>query len=1026
MLNPDIYGELKVQKDAIKLLKNMGYVYISKEENRNLRINLKEVILKDILKEQLNKLNSYTYKGKSYKFSEKSIENAISDLDVPLLEGLSKSNEKIYDQLILGNDYPEYIKSEKARKSFKIRYIDWETPENNVFHVTEEFSVEKQDLNTIEKTKRADLVLFVNGIPFGIIELKKSSVNIEEGISQLINYQNKEFIPHLYRYIQVTMAGNPNEAKYATTKTAKKFWSVWKENDDHEEILNNLIPDRIITKLDKDIYSFFNKNRFLELVYSYTIFDANIKKIARFQQYFAIKKTLKSIEEFDATGKRKGGLIWHTQGSGKSLTMVMLAKALKRKINNSKIIVVTDRKSLDKQIESTFSHAGFQENVKRAKNGKDLVKMLKENKDYIITTIINKFASAMKHNVINNSENVFILVDEGHRSQHGDMHTKMKFSFPRGCYIGFTGTPLMKKEKNSFSKFGGMIHKYTMDEAVSDKAVVPLLYEGRLVPQEVIGQNWLDKKFEIISKNLLDEQKVDLKRKWARFQKVASSERRLEAIAIDINEHFRSNFKNTAFNAILATNSKFEALRYHKIFEEYGDIKTAFVISPPDMKEGVEEVDDDNKKLVQKEWKKILDQYGNEDDYEDRIKDSFLNGELDLLIVVDKLLTGFDAPRATVLYVDKELKDHKLLQAIARVNRLYDGKDFGYIIDYRGLLGNLDRALTSYSSLSNFEEMDLINSVIDIKKQIELVKTYYSHLSDMFKDIEGKESQEYEVYLADEKLRQRFYNLLKSYSIAMKTALTSEKIYEVLDDVQKYKRALKFYSSLRSAVSRRYQERIDFGEYEEQMQKLLDSYIGAGEVDQLTKPVNIFDAEKFNKEVLRVEGKRARADIIRSGIEKQIKHDWENNPEYYQTLSERIKDVLEKYLDKRITEEEYFLSMQNILKEVRTGNQDLKTYPNEITENNNAKAIYDNIYKFFANKSNNGFESVLGNLCLNFDLELINNCKVDWSGNPEVHNLISQKMDEMLWDIEDKYDISVDNDKVIETVIKMALRRYGN
>jgi type I restriction enzyme R subunit len=1050
MLNNQIHTEKSIQKnEVIELLKNMGYEYISEEENKELRnYKLKEVILKPILKEQLNKLNSYTYKGKTYKFSDKTIDKAIEDLDVPLTEGLLKSNEKIYDQLILGNSYTETLE-DGSKKSFSLKYIDWEHPENNVYHFTEEFTVEKQDLTSKEKTKRPDIVLFVNGIPLAVIELKRSSVHITKGIEQIIHYQRTENIPHFFRYIQITMAGNPHSVKYATTGTEKKFWSIWREEENYEPILKELIKNRMITELDRNIYSLFNKSRLLELIYSYTLFDNNVKKIARFQQYFAIKETLKTIDEFDATGKRNGGLIWHTQGSGKSLTMVMLARALKRKIPNSKILIITDRKSLDRQINRTFHHAGFGDDVKRATSGRNFVELLKDNRGYIITAVINKFTTVLNSNFKDESRNIFVLVDESHRTQYGLLHTRMKRVLPNACYIGFTGTPLMKKEKNSFKKFGRMIHKYTMDEAVRDKAVVPLLYEGREVLQNVINEEYLDKKFELISRNLNEEQKADLKRKWTKFQKIASSEKRLEVIVLDIYEHYTSLLKGTEFNAMLATNSKFEAIRYHKLFEQYTDLKTAFVISPPDMKEGADEINEDlstsekNKKLVQSEWKKIIEKYSSEDAYEEKIKDKFLNGELDILIVVDKLLTGFDAPRAKVLYIDKELKDHKLLQAIARVNRIYEGKDYGVIIDYRGLLGNLDKALTSYSSLSNFDEGDVVNSVVDIRKWIADVKTYYSHLNDLFRNIKNKnDREEYEVYLADEKLRRKFYDLLKKYSKALTIALSSEKIYDVLDDPDKYKKSMKFYSDLRKSVSIRYYEKIDFGEYEDQMQKLLDTHIDANGVNHLTELVNIFDVEKFDSVIIRIEGKRAKADTIRSAVEKHIKTKWEENPIYYQTLSERIKEVLEKYHDKRISDEEYLKSMQELLSDIRKG-EELYNYPNIIKNNSNAKALFDNILPLFKRelKNNNGIENIgdakenidytknideiVAETSLEFHKILVNNCKVDWKKNLEVHKQIKRDMTIILWKLEDKYGISLDIDKIVDTVISIALNRYG-
>ncbi|WP_300385212.1 HsdR family type I site-specific deoxyribonuclease, partial [Clostridium sp.] len=384
----------------------------------------------------------------------------------------------------------------------------------------------KQDQSTKEKTKRPDIVLFVNGIPFCVIELKASAVSLKQSISQMIGNQKKDNIPHLFKYVQLVLAGNTREVRYATTGTPAKFWAVWKEEEDLG--VEALVKGRLATELDRTIVSLLNIDRVLEIIREYTLFDNNVKKIARYQQYFGIKRTLERIDTFDNTGKRNGGLIWHTQGSGKSLTMVMLARALRRRITNAKIIIVTDRKELDSQIKRTFTQSGFKNDIIQAQTGSHLNSQLLSKESKIITTIINKFDKVFNVGSKIDDPNIFVLVDESHRTQNGQLHEKMRKVFPSGCYVGFTGTPLMKKEKNSFSQFGVMIHKYTIDQAVEDKAVLPLLYEGRLVDQWINDESGLERKFEMISRNLNEEQKEDLKQKWARFQKVASSERRLE------------------------------------------------------------------------------------------------------------------------------------------------------------------------------------------------------------------------------------------------------------------------------------------------------------------------------------------------------------------------------------------------------------------------------------------------------------------------------------------------------------------
>lgn len=803
-MNPTISAESTIQHNTIDLLKQMGYTFITQEENARLRNGkLGEVLLRDILLEQLQEINSFDYKGVEYKFSPKNIAKAIDELNVPLNEGLMSANQKISDKLMLGTSYDEEL-IDGVKKSFSLHYIDFDNPANNRFHFTEEYTVNRHITTEIDKSRRPDLVLFINGIPFAVIELKKSSVDAEQGISQMIRNQGKEEIPHLFKYIQLTLAGNNHSPQYATTGTPKKFYAVWEEEALQGET-EKLIKDRTVSHLDKTIYSLFNKKRVIEILHSYIIFDNKIKKVARYQQFFAIKEIVKKITTLDHTGRRGGGLVWHTQGSGKSLTMAMLTKVIKRDIAGSKIIVVTDRKDLDRQIHMTFQNSEIQ--AGRANSGHDLVEKLQSGMS-VITTLIHKFETVEKEKIVLDDPNIFVLVDESHRTQGGDLHKAMKKVFVNGCYLGFTGTPLLKREKSSIAKFGGLIHKYTIDQAVRDKAVLPLLYEGRLVDQWINDQNGLDRRFEMISRDLNDEQKADLKRKWARFKRVASSERRLEMIALDINEHFINNIQGTGFKAMLATSSKYEAIKYHVIFEEFGNIKSSFVISAPDSREGYDEVDESNKQFVTEAWNRLIRRYGDEERYLEQIKDMFIEGdEIELLIVVDKLLTGFDAPRAAILYIDKELKEHNLLQAIARVNRLYDGKDFGFIVDYRGLLGNLDHALTSYSSLDGFDEEDLIGAVLDIKEEVARVKTNYSHLKEFFASVEKQNDQEsYEVFLADEEKRKAFYALLSSYARALKLALSSDKINELFTkaEIEVFKKAMKFYSELRKSVKIRY------------------------------------------------------------------------------------------------------------------------------------------------------------------------------------------------------------------------------
>ncbi|MCK9225047.1 MAG: type I restriction endonuclease subunit R, partial [Candidatus Muirbacterium halophilum] len=899
MTNPST-SENSIQKDILKLLQSCGYKYISPDDMQHYRNSYRNVILEDVLLDTLKRINSFEYKGDVYDFSDANLKQAVRDLDVPLVEGLISVNEMIYDRLVLGETYEETL-IDGSKSSFSLKYIDFDDFSNNVFHVTEEFIVEKAVEVNRERTKRADIVLFVNGIPLGVIELKKSSVKMKKGIEQIIYYQKDENIPLFFRYIQITLAGNTSMARYGTAGTPANFYNVWNEEEFKEDDYKCHVEGRDVTFLDKTVFSVFYPERFLEIMLNYIIFDKNVKKIARYQQFFAIRRILENIVCFDNTGRRKGGLVWHTQGSGKSLTMVMLAKKLKNTVNNSRIVVVTDRINLDKQIKRTFQHSGFE--VKRANTGSKLAEYIESSNSEIITTVINKFESVVKSNIKTKNPNIFILVDESHRTQYGTLASRMRNVFPSACYIGFTGTPIMRVDKNSAQRFGGIIHKYTIDKAVADKAVLPLLYEGRIVDQDIFNNSSMDRKFDFITRNLNDDEKADLKKKWAKLQNITASEERLEVVALDINRHFVNNWKNTGIKAMLTTNSKYEAIKYHNIFEKLDEVKTAYVISPPEVKEGHDSLDNENRLFVQNEWSKLMNLYNNVEDYEKTVIDNFVNGDgsddndIDILIVVDKLLTGFDAPRAGILYIDKDMQDYRLLQAIARVNRLYPGKDYGYILDYRGLLGNLDKALTVYSALSGFEEEDIVNTVFDINQEIVKLKGNLIKLHDIFDNVEYKSDLEsYLNFLEDDKIRKDFYKKLKDYAKKLKICLSCEGFFDKTEekDIKNYNNEVKFFNELRKASRIRFREAIDFSEFEPEMRKLLDTYIAAGEVNQLTKIVNIFEKD-FDSEIERINGKKSKADTIKNAIVKVVSEKMEENPDYYGKISDRIKRIIFDY-----------------------------------------------------------------------------------------------------------------------------------
>ena len=1024
-MTPDT-SENKIQQNSINLLQSLGYKFISREENLKLRGGkTSEVLFREILTKKLGEINGYEYKGKRYKFSQSNVLKAVDELaGVSLNEGLMVANERITNLLLLGTSLEENLE-DGTRRSFSFKFIDFENLQNNDFYVTEEFEVSRVSQSDAQKHRRPDLVLFINGIPIVVIELKKSSVSFENGIKQLEKEQGKDEIAHLFKYIQLTIAANGSGARYGTTGTAFKFYSVWKEQDEAKakESLKSLINGREVSALDMTLFALLSKDRLLRLVRHYIVFDKKMKKVCRYQQFFAIEETLKRVSMIK-DGVRAGGLIWHTQGSGKSLTMVMLTKLLKQIYINSKIIVVTDRIDLDGQIHETFENTDVK--AGRASSGSDLIEKLQSGVS-VITTLVHKFEKVKNQKVVIRDGDIFVLVDESHRTQGGDLHKAMKKALPLACYIGFTGTPLLKREKNSFAKFGGEIHRYTIDDAVKDGAVLPLLYEGRYVGQEVLDAEGLTRKFDLISRELGDEAKRDLQQKWARFERVASSEQRLELIAVDINEHIKKTLKKSGFKAMLATQRKYDAIKYHEIFEEFGEIKSAYVISSNEH----EELEGGHKEYVAKAWQDTIRGYGSEEEYLKHVKDEFIYGdEIDLLIVVDKLLTGFDAPRASTLYIDKQLKEHNLLQAIARVNRLYDGKDYGYIIDYRGLLGELDEALTSYASLNGFDPEDITGAVIDVRSEIIKAKTYYTHLDDLFSSVKFKDDLEsYVAVLEDVQKRDDFKEWLSQFARAFKLALSSEKIYDILSEgeIKTYKQRVKFYNELRKAVQLRYHEACDFGKYEVQMQKLLDTYVSAKEVNELTKLVNIFETE-FDDEVQRVEGKNAKADTIISAVSAVVKEKMDSNPVFYKSIAQQIQDIIDEYKAKRLSEEEK-LTKAKLLKDLITGalkpNED--RYPKEFNANKILFAIYDNLLDILGDVGLADVEVVAKNLSLKF-YEIYEKAskKPEWHKNKDVENEITSQMEDALWEVEDEYGVSInEKEKIYQTIRGIGISFYA-
>ncbi len=1029
-MDKDAYLEINAsQRPALALFEAMGYTYISPADCDKQRGSRYHVLLRDILRGQLRRLNRYVYAGAENEFSAANIERAMEDLDEPLTDGLVRTSEKIYDALLLGKSYPETVGDGKML-SFNLRYIDWDNPQNNVFHVTEEFAVDSRDR---QHNARPDIVLFINGIPFAVIECKAPHIPVEEAVGQMIRNQQAAYIPQLFKFAQLVVATNKNAVKYATAGTPKKFWSVWKEQDADwlQARLSALVPDRMPTEQDRNTVSLFSRERVFELIRYFILFDANVKKVCRYQQFFAVREIMKTIAESDEHGNRRSGVIWHTQGSGKSLTMVMLAKTILMELKDChpRVVIVTDRKELDAQIAATFAHTRL--TPARATSGRHLVELVNSARADVITSIINKFNTVERQEVKNPSRDIFVLVDESHRSNYGLMATRMRSVFPNACYIGFTGTPLMKSEKNTMARFGRLIHKYTIRDGVEDGAIVPLIYEGRFVEQKVDEEN-IDLWFKQTTRRLTEAQREDLRRKWSSIRRLTSTDARIKRIALDISEHFIEGYKDTGFKAMLATNYKRDAIRYLECFEQFGDLNCAVVISPPDMREGVDDVDEGADDLVVSFWNKMMQQYGDADRYEEAIKNRFCDGEIDILIVCSKLLTGFDAPLCQVLYIDKELKEHGLLQAIARTNRLHEGKDYGLIVDYRGLIEKLDTAMDMYSGagLENFDGGDLKGVVVDVMSAIGNLRSAYTQLVELFAPVGSiSDAEAVEVFLADDKMRQDFYTLLCAFGRALHLVLNAEQAYNALskEERQKYQDTFIFFSKVRRSVKLQYCDAIDNAEYEPLMQNLLDTHLSVAGLKKITSPIDILNKDDFEKELEELGSLRSKADAIASRMTRSISEKRDENPAYYDSFSKRIRDALALYKEKVISEAEYLAKMRTIMEDYYAGKSTV-SYPERIKNNVHAQAFFGVLTALFDEVED---ERITPDFVAEVSEEITkivaSHSQVDWTNNKTIHDRISQDIDDLFYKYEKEHGLKLSFDlidKIIDNVKTVALRRF--
>ncbi|GAA7262762.1 HsdR family type I site-specific deoxyribonuclease [Helicobacter pylori] len=934
--------EKEVQKQVIETFKSMGYAYLgdlTKSDNEN-----------------INKESLKAWLVKNQKINDKRWQRIEHEINNALKNDLYEANQKFYELLIYGVK-TKISQNEPTQTSW---LIDWKDVSKNEFSVAEEVSVKGPNM------KRPDIVLYVNGIALGVLELKNSSVSVESAIRQNLDNQKKEFIRDFFKTIQLVMAGNESQGlRYGVIETKEKYYLSWKE----EGVQKNLF---------ETIECFLKKERFLEFIHDFLIFDKGQKKCARFHQYFAVKKTQEFIRKQEFIHKKEGGIIWHTQGSGKSLTMVWLAQWLRKNRKEARILIVTDRRELDAQIQGVFE--GIDEAIYRTDSKKDLLSVLFENKEFLVGSLVHKFddndLEDLKRQPV--LKEWIVLVDECHRTQSGKLHNAMKSLLPNAIFIAFSGTPLLKQDKKTSQEvFGNYIHCYKFNEAVSDKVVLDLNYEARSVDQYVSSPEKLDEYFELKTQNLNDAAKTELKKKWANLQKVFSTKNRLEHIVQDIVLDMAKlpRLSNGKGNAMLVAESVYNACRYFELFLET-ELKdkvaviTSYEPNIADLKDcGSNESEESYKYRT---YCKMLQNFFNEKDekkalnktkeFEEEVKKRFINepSRMKLLIVVDKLLTGFDAPSLTYLYIDKKMQDHELFQAVCRVNRL-DGedKDFGCIIDYSDLFDSLQEAHSDYTNgaFENYEREDIQGLISDksqkIKKKLEEARDQLSSLCESVK--EPKDEMDYIAYFCGSDLeknaqkRRLFYQLVGAFLRMFVELNHLEKPIYSKEEMQKIKQEAQFYRHLQKMIGLNSGDSVDLKSYSEDMRRILDAYIKATDSKTLIKiedqglceVLAQMDIDDFNKALSQAfKNESSMAESIANNTKKRIIEKEASDPKYYEKLSSLLNDLILQFREKKLTYLEYLQQIHDLAKQVI--HKENKNYPKKI--NTNAlKTLYDNL-----------------------------------------------------------------------------------
>ncbi|RAW01557.1 type I restriction endonuclease subunit R [Pseudochryseolinea flava] len=948
--------EHKTQYRIRKLFEDvLGYEYLGNWEERPNNSNIEESLLQTYLRKR--------------KYKPALISKAISELkkvSVNYQLDLYTNNRNVYSKLRYGIE----VKEDAGDRNERIHFIDWEHPDKNDFYLAEEVTVQG------ERDKRPDIVLYVNGIALAVLELKRSVKSVADGIRQSIVNQQKEFIEPFFNTIQFVFAGNDTEGlRYGTIETKEKYFLPWKE----DELENKQL------KLDKYLVKICDKKRLLEVIYDFVVFDGGVKKLPRPHQYFGIKEAQRFIR------RKEGGIIWHTQGSGKSIVMVLLAKWILENNPNARVAIVTDREELDKQIKRVFQDVG--EEIHRTRSGKDLLKQLGQAKPRLLCSLVHKFGRKdvedfdefikdLEANPIKTVGEIFVFVDECHRTQSGKLHKTMKKILTDAIFIGFTGTPLLQKDRQTtLEVFGKYIHTYKFNEAVTDGVVLDLVYEARDIDQRISSPERIDAWFESKTRGLNDFQKSSIKQKWGTMQRVLSSRNRMDRIVTDIVLDFNTKprLNSETGNAILVAGSIYEACKYFELFQQTEFRNKCAVITSYNQSiknivmEDTGETTETDKELIERVYEGILTGYSSDNEkYVDKAKEAFIKtpAKMKLLIVVDKLLTGFDAPSCTYLYIDKNMQDHGLFQAICRVNRLDgDSKQFGYIVDYKNLFDSVKGAISVYTSeleYDTFEKSDcdvlmqsrlekgrekldaaleeialICEPVLPPKGILEHIH-YFCGNTEIPEELKATEIRRTALYKSTVSLIRAYANIVADMPDAGYTP-------EAIDFV---KGRVDHYLKLREEIRRASGEVLDLKAYEADMRHLIDNYIQAddprivspfGEIpllDLISKFGVDGAIDRLPDDIKR--NKEAVAETIENNVRQKIIRDHLIDPAFFNEMSKLLKEIIAQRKADAISYEEYLRKIAELLGKASRGTSE--GTPEKI-KTPGQKALYNNLGK---------------------------------------------------------------------------------